>query len=334
MAKDQKKYATTKALLNFIQIELGTDILVECFAELLIHGNLWHLDEVHIIPSKNHKRNYSNNVTDICSEEERLYPDREFEFDDRNLLKVFVSHNSTLDYLPETFYIDPYEEQESIHFENEEEYKKQRELRRKQKKEKLHSAIRFFRPLDIELYRARIVKELKEISLLKNFDGYLEDLWNIIALPENRTPAWKRFLKSLHLVSYVVGDAEKTKHLIEYVLNNEVELIFSMEDTVPLSQESEKAMNLPELGLNFSVGNQLYVYAKICTIQIKNLKKEEFYQFYTEGTSTSQLLKEIAKYYFPLDTEVRFDFVLEKERDAFVLGEPGKTAILGYFARI
>lgn len=305
-----KKHTEAKLLLDTITIKLETDILVECFAGLLVNGKVFEEDAIHILPASNFKRNYRNDITEIGKQE----------VEEERLIKLVSSRNSILNYLPESFYVSPDDEfsldQEVGNYQKTE----KREAYRKAFQKKLDSARNFFKPLEVEYNKVRVRRELKEVDLLEDYNPLLRELWKGFS---TTTSAECRFVSTLHLLPYVVGNKTKTQSLIEYVLDKKVTLDFGIREKSTLPDELKPTLGQCALGYNSSVGGDIYEYAPICTFTVNGLGKEEFFEFQNKKSASGILLENIEKYYFPLDVEVTLDFEVTKEKKSIKI--PGRT---------
>lgn len=324
MKKDLQ--SSIRASLLNIHGRLESDILAECFAEMLISSGHFSEEQIHLLPKDQFKRNYSNDITRIELDEDLITKEESDKYETEQLLKISTSRSSILDNLPETFYIDPFEEEAENAYQQEDQILQKRARQQKI----LDSANRFFKPLEVAYNRVRIRREREEVKLLEKYDDLLREFWKNIS---DATPAWDRFLRSLHLVSYVVGNKAQTKALIEFVLEKPVELSEHIEDQVELPKELKSGLGDIGLGYNFNVGNVIPSYIRIITLRICNLNPEEFQKYYDEQSSEGRLLQELAKYYFPLDVDIKFDYRINPENEAFSFGK-GDNAILGFSSKI
>lgn len=290
---NHKAMSASESLLFLIHKHLETDILFECFAGLLIQSGFFNLDDIHVLPYEHSKRAYKNDIVFAPKEDEY---DKACFFSENlhEVLQMYVSRSSILDYLPEDFFIDP-----SV-------------LDRKEVKEQLDNAEKFFKPLEIEYNKTRIKKELYEIETLGDFDKTLALLWSDFPITNDK---WKRFIRTLHLLPFTIGDKEKTTILIAYVLENEVSLIFSVEESYKLNKTQEKNFTGKILGDNMQLGGVVYDYQDLCTLKIENIPASEFSDYLDESAENRLLLQEIIKFYFPMNIEVRLDFSVNYSSD-------------------
>ena len=310
---------------------LDTDILAECFVELLLSSGHFSVENVHILPADQFRRNYANDITGIQIDEDwQNEPmSKGLDSSSEGLLKIFTSRSSLLNDLPETFYIDSFEPDIPENAHNKEALTLQR---RKKQKRILESAHRFFKPLEVEYNKVRILRELEEVRLLEKYDDLLRSFWDTIT---DSTPEWDRFLRTLHLLPYVVGDRTKTQQLIEFVLEKPVSFSEKIVSEIELPGELQGTLGQVGLGFNFNMGNIIPCYVREITVTIKDLTPSEFFQYYDSISETGKLLQEIAKYYFPLDTDINFDFQINPEFAAFSLGgDEEHAAILGFSSKI
>ena len=317
-------------LLRTLIEKMGIDILFECFAGMIIHSESLTIEEVHVVPKENHKRNYKNDIIP-ATYKKQFEPERYFEPNDLDLLTIYTSRSSILDYLPEDFCLEPDNTDEFLDDQGKIKSRDDIERYRENKLEQLKSAQRFFRPIEIEYNKTRIQKELDELNKIENGDKVLEAFWGDFPVKSDK---WKRFIRTLHLTSFIIGDQEKTKTLIDFVLGTSVTLSFSVEEYCEMTEQERKALTGETniLGYNIAVGNVVYDYLNVCTLTVTDLSTSEFFQYYDEQADDRKLLDEMIKYYFPLDIEVRLDFSInplkggKEEKDA--------APVLGYSSRL
>jgi hypothetical protein len=320
-------------LLAKVQGSLGTDIRAESFAELLINGKLLEEDEIHIIPTSKAKRDFSNDIVDTKFENADLA--YQYHRKEKPLIQIQTSRSSILDYLPEAFFLSPYDEVDEDKL-SEEERKKAREAY----KEKIEGAKKFFKPLELEFNRFRVARELHEVLMLRTYKDIFEDIfddsWPNLEKLIKKNSAWKRFIQTIHLTSYIVGDQEKTRDLIQFVLQKKVEI--TCEWVYEPVQTSKTKLELGEvpLGNEFYLGSIVYLQGMVARLSIKDLKPEEFYDYYEADSAASKLIGQIGKYYFPLDVEVKVDYQIQEGKTNFCLKPAGQAsgAILGFMTSI
>ena len=353
---NKEKYV--RDLLSIIQHKLSTDILAETFAALLLHSDYqlsYSKDLVHLIPKNHFQRNYRPDITDIQI-------DDEWESDDvssPDLIKIFTSRSSILDNLPETIFWDPDSEKQDPEAHNSSENEQKTDLTKEEKKERererkrkaVESANKFFIPLEVAYNQVRISKESKELQLIQDFGEILLNFWKTftdkfdfldikeLLKAQSDAPkshkAWSRFLRTLHLVSYVVGDRKKTQELVSFVLGKPISLQEEIVTEAELPDDLKGKMGEFILGYNFNVGNVFKSFTRVCIIHIGGIESDEFYEYYKKNSETSKLLNEIMNYYFPLDVQVRFEFKVQPAESNFVLNDSGEGApILGYFSTL
>lgn len=301
-------YREADKMLKNVSSSLGldTDILVECFAGLVAEGELFATDNIHIIPSENPNRNFRNDITSIDHDNDGK----------RSLLKISTSRPNILDYLPECFYIRPDERFE----EDKNESIEQRKKRHRQYKDfynnKLESARKFFVPLEVAYNKVRLTRELDELDMLERSVPLFQELWR--EFPSN-TNAEKRFIKTLHLLKNVIGDIQKTKILIEYVLGYSVKI-----DVRHLNKQALETQELPHLkgaaekngnrlfrlGDKSTLGKYIYHYRTEYVLTVLNVSKEDYALFKDKQSELGTLIENIKDYYFPLDVDVRDEYVV------------------------
>ncbi len=320
----------SEKFLRTIIERLNTDVLFECFAALLVRSTNIDPDDIHVIPKENEKRNYKNDIIPIRPEDE-YDVEKYFEENKRGLHIMYTSRSAILDYLPEDFYSEPDNTDEFINERGEKRKKEDVEKYREQVKAALKSAQRFFTPLEVEYNKVRIHRALNEIEQLENYDVALKYFWKHFELSNEK---WKRFIRTLHLTPFIIGDKEKTKALIEFVLGTKISMLFDIEESCEMTDDQHKELTgeTKILGFNVNIGNTIYDYQEVCTLRIEGISKEEFFEYFDEDKDNKKLLNEIIKYYFPLNLDVRLDFsIQQKERKK---GELAEVPILGYSSKL
>jgi len=301
-------YREAKKMLNKASSSLGldTDILVECFAGLVAEGELFATDDIHIIPSENPNRNFRNDITALDHDSDGK----------RSLLKISTSRPNILDYLPENFYILPDERFREKESESNEERKKRHNRYKEFYNNKLESARKFFIPLEVAYNKVRLKRELDELDMLERSVPLFQELWQ--EFPSN-TDAEKRFIKTLHLLKNIIGDIQKTKILIEYVLGYNVKI-----DTKYLNKQKLDTEELPHLkgaakkngsrlftlGDKSTLGRHIYHYRTEYVLTILNVSKEDYALFKDKQSELGALIENIKDYYFPLDVDVQDEYVV------------------------
>jgi len=319
-------YSNTERFLRSIIEQKDIDVLFECFAGLLVSSEEIDAQNIHVIPNENHRRNYKNDII-LSPHEDLLEPDCYFDENERDLLIMYTSRSAILDYFPEAFYTEPDNTDEYRDESGRKRSNDEIEKYRNHIKAALKSSSVFFRPLEVEYNKFRIHKEIEEVKQLENFDRILETFWANLPIKDAK---WRRFVRTLHLVPYIIGNKEKTTALIAYVLDVQVELIFSVEEYCDIQEAQLKALTGDEklLGFNLCVGNKLYDYLDICTLKISELSTAEFFGFFDEHSEGKKLLNEIIKYYFPLNVEVELDFSINPKKGRKEDEHP--VVVLGY----
>ncbi len=314
-----------EAFLRTIIEKLGTDILFECFAGLLVRAGAVNEEDIHIIPKENHKRNYKNDILP-ATYQSKYKPERFFEKNVRGLVSIYTSRNALLDYLPENVYSDPDNTEEFLDQHGQPRPKKEVEKYRQKQKEELESAERFFKPLEVAYNKVRVRRELDELDKVENFDKILRSFWGFSS---SKNASWNRFVQTLHLTPYIIGDEVKTKTLIEFVLGKPISLSFEVEEYCTITESERKALlgDTIVLAYNSILGKSIYDYLDICILSINDLSNEEFSKYFNESTEDRKLINEIIKYYFPLNIEVRLDFTINPEH-------VGVSPILGYSSKL
>lgn len=325
------QYTHREQFLRVLIEELNTDILFECFAGLLCRSKSIESNQIHVIPSENHRRSYSNDIS--------LAPSTEFdELDHRGLpkeskyleeiengvLTIYTSRTAILDYLPEAFYTQVGNADEISSDDDKLSPEQKTQNQRDKLKAELKSANRFFKPLEIEYNKVRIQKELEELNNLENLDKMFDTFWGVFNISNDR---WKRFVRTIHLIPYIIGDKNKTKALITYVLGTPVSLTFDIEESCTMNKQLRSSLTGTDLvlGYNISLGNTVYDYLETCTLKIEELSDEQFYEYFDENSKDRKLLNEILKYYFPLNLELKLDYSIKQNEEIIASSEQFET---------
>ena len=325
--------------LRIIIEKLDTDILFECFVGLLIGGDKIDHSNVHVIPNGNHRRSYRNDIVlappvEIDDEDQedavpQFQAEHYFEESESGSLTLYTSRSAILDYIPEDFYTEPDNVDEFITEAGEERTKEGIENYRKKEEAQVKSAHRFFKPIEIEYNKVRIQREFAELNQVGNFDKTISHFWREFNVSNDK---WKRFVRTLHLVPYVIGDKDKTKSLIEFVLGTNISLSFEIDECYKMSDAEQEAFMGTEkiLGYNVSLGNTIYDYHEMCILKIENLSEVQFYEYFDEKSEDRKLLEELIKFYFPLNIEVRLDFSIKIPEKTTSQNDDFAIPILGY----
>ncbi len=318
-----------EAYLRTIRRQLDTDILFECFAALLIKSGQLDADQIHVIPTDSHKRNFQNDILPVPKEYENE-PEHFFTKEDNGPLQVYSSRNSMLDYLPEDFYATPDNTDEFWDETGTARSQKDIDAYRDKVKAEQKSAQRFFRPLEVAYNKLRIERECAEVAHLENLDSLLETLWDDFIVSD---PKWQRFVRTVHLVPHIMGDLEKTRALIEYVLDGPIELTVSVDPIAKATSEEIAGLTGSEaiLGYNVVFGNAIYDHLICCTLRICSLSTADFYRYFESTSSESKLINTIIDYYFPLTVEVIPDYSIQKEPRSTAQSE---VMVLGYSSQL
>ncbi len=224
-----------------------------------------------------------------------------------SILNIETSRKRVLDYLPEAFFEQAPRKLKS---ETETDWNKRFNQYWETFNQKVEGAVKFFRPIEVEYNKIRLKREYAELDLLKNKNPLLEKVWK--RFPIN-TLAQKRFVSTLHLTSYIVGNKNSTHIFIEYILNKPINLTYNIREKTRLPDNSQPKIGMCSLGFSSIAGSEIYEYAPFCTLTVHNLNKQEFFEFQDETSIAGQLMNNIEKYYFPLDIEVEFDYKISTD---------------------
>lgn len=285
-------------------LRANSDILFECFVGLLINSKVHKDENIHVLPTENFKRRYRFDMVRL--EEDQEY----FERTGTELLKIHTSRQSIIDYLPEIFYASNTYDFVEKKGEDPEKRRFRLEQFRKRHQNRINSAKNFFKPLEVQYNKVRIDKELKEVKLLEEQNNLLETFWERFPVESLEE---QRFVNTLHLLPYTVGNIELTQQLIEYTLQKKVSIKLTIREKAMLPDRLKPKMDECLLGYNTNVGSEVFEYLPICTVTIEGLSKVELSKYLNKSISENKLLAAIEKYYFPLDVEVQYNFEVKRE---------------------
>lgn len=326
---EQELSRKSEAYLRSLIEKQNIDVLFECFAILMARTNDIPVDNIHVLPIDNHKRNYNNDIIP-APKEDRYDEEHYFEQTEGGLFSIYTSRSSILDYLPEDLYVQPDNTAEFYDEHGQKRSAAEIEKFRDQIKEQVKSANRFFKPLEVEYNKVRIHREYNEIGHIEGYNQLLETLWDDFPITNEN---WRRFIRTLHLIPNIIGDAKKTEALIEYVLDAKVSLIFEVEESVEITDEERKALlgDQMVMGFNMTIGNIIYDYLDVCLLRLEGISTDTFFKYYDQQSEERRLINEIIKHYFPLDLEVRLDFSIDTEKDD---ADAEPMIVLGFSSRL
>jgi len=299
--------------------KLDTDILAEVLGATIINDEVVERDDdVFFLSGSSKKvRTYKSDVFYLKKLQDENYDDR--------YIEIGTSRSSILDGLPESFYID----RSLPEPKNEEEKTKQREALNAT----LQAAVNYFKPIELQYNQTRIYKELKELQLTKNNSELLYNFWGEQFLGSQEE---KRFLKTMHLLPYIIGNKHRTEQLINYVLEKKSEISVKVKPFSKLSKKYQVKLGAMHLGVNTYVNNSTYTYQKVAEVHIHNISNEEFHLYYKRSQVHGIILDKIEQYCFPLDVVIQYEFYINYDTSFFKLDEvyENGNGILGYSTRI
>lgn len=309
--------------------DLETDILAEVLSATIIGEQLLRDEkEIVFLPTFKNNRKYENDIIEINLEND--------EKNNFKCLEIVTSRYGIVNGLPDSFFIQ-YSEVKS----NDDKYDfEQAEVFKKA----LDAAYAFFKPIEKYYSRVRINRELKEYELVKN-NRYL--ICDFFGNQNPETEEEERFLKTMHLLPFIVGNELLTKRLIYYVMAKPVSIETTINEISFLNEAHQAKIEDSSypltLGVNSLLDNCAYTYAKVVKIRIEEIPNEEFYFYapdhnfhFKKKQTLRNILDEIKKYYFPIDVDVDFDLYINNETNNFKLDTSYKKGegILGYSTKI
>ncbi len=299
--------------------ELKTDLLAEVMAATIIDdGVVAQEDDVFFLPDNQRSRTFENDVTYLKKLKDENYEDR--------YIEIGTSRTSILNGLPESFYmeygnVEPKDELEKL---------KQRNA----EFATLQAANSYFKPIELLYNQTRISRELKELRFTKNNSKLLYNFWGEQHLSSEEEI---KFLKTIHLLPYIVGSIYRTEQLINYVLEKRSNIRIVVDPFSQIAKEDQpKLGDGMHLGVNTYVDHSTYTYQKIAEIHIQDITNEEFHLYYKRSQMHGIILDKIERYYFPLDVMIHYKLYITYDTSFFKLDEQYENGngILGYSTRI
>jgi len=302
---------------SYINSTLEIDILAEFYAALLVENENVDFEDVFIIPKDNKRRSIENDISSL-----RVLSDENY---DEKYLEIKTSRFSTVNALPEGFFL----EQEYKTAKTEEEKQKLR----KDFQAQLESAYNFFIPIEVEYNRIRIKRAYEEYSQTDNIGEVLYRFWGIRI---DKDDIGKRFLKTLHLLPYIVGDKLKTSRLLEYIFEKEISIEFRTKEKSKFPENLNLKLGNLKLSIDTYLNNEMYLYEKECLVTIGGLNGNELFYYLKGNKVLKDIIERVEKYYFPIDVNVTFDFETTVASSMFFLDtdQSKGIGILGYSTRL
>jgi len=198
-------------------------------------------------------------------------------------------------------------------------------------------ARKFFRPFENEFFYQRVQLELQERLTLNKFndngmDDFFLNFWKIDqSLPRELTI---RLASMLPFVKDIVGDFNMTADCLSSILGEKVDysLHFSKEPHVKskiFEQEKEFMLGQADLGVNMVTGGHFVESRKLIRFQIGPLKRTGA-DPYLENGEYARFIDCFSAFFIPMEIDVEFEVIMQKELQEFVLDSENKQCIMGY----
>jgi len=196
---------------------------------------------------------------------------------------------------------------------------------------------KFFRPIENEFFYQRIQLELQErIILQKLNDNSMDDFflrfWKIDqSLPKELI---LKLSSMLPFVKDIVGDFTMTANCLGAILGEEVtyKICYTSEPpgyTVDKSNEDEFSLGGTSVGVNLITGGYVMENSKIIRFLIGPLRKTGI-EPYLENGDITRFIDCFSSFFVPMEMDVKFDVLMQKELQEFELNQNGNQPIIGF----
>lgn len=206
-----------------------------------------------------------------------------------------------------------------------------REIRKQ--KEVEENARNFFQPFELEIFYTEIAALLKEteFDIVDKSDVLLDTLSELWPLLKQVSPdVAKTFFYILPFLHEVRGNKAWIERFLKAFLKTEVKISF-VPNTVDADDDTEGITTLgkTKLGITFipiakHMDGERNWQVNIGPIPYKNIEQ------YVPGHPFRNLLQQIYDYLMPVSVKIYEEFVTEKAKDSFLMGNNGKTSRLGF----
>lgn len=249
----------------------------------------------------------------------------DYEYDATQFLKVDISRDGIYDSLPEGVFHYPKTERLNRSVDD-----MTKEYRLQQKEEE--SARKFFMPFENEFFLNGLMRDKAEKEFLLRLNqgkpiDFLIEFWDIDkTLPETLVSKFIRLLPYLHKL---VGKLDKTAYCLEYLLDEQVEIVeLGYHDL----SESNQNVTLDNcfLGLDMISGMSYMDYSLNIEFKIGPLKNSAFTDYIHNG-GIRRFIDLFYEYFLPVEIDVKTTVILPLEIEQFNFNQ---DPILGITTRI
>ncbi len=301
--------------------QLDTDFKAVVLAAELIESGEKSADEVIVLPIGARKSGYAKEIEKLVNYT-AVYKNRQ-------MTSVYINREGLYDMMPEGLFHKPPASSVMI---SEEEMIRDIVERREEEKQ----ARQFFAPFEAALNELRVVTQLYESRLDKKH--VYDDLISVFV------NEWKEFdcftkdqmvilLQVFPVIHERRNDLDFLKTLIAIMFEVDVSMKYQF-NVVKLSEEVEERMDtklgVGVLGLNFMAG-RLTEKEEELKITFGPSSAKKTIQF-LPGSLNSRAINVLLSYFIPLQTSVKFDYLLSKDEQRMVVGDQEENACMGFTA--
>lgn len=196
---------------------------------------------------------------------------------------------------------------------------------------------KFFLPFENEFFFQRIQLEMQERSILQKLnDSSLDDFflrfWKIDqSLPKELII---KLSAMLPFVKEIVGDFKMTANCLGAILGEEVthRIYYTSEPYTETGSDQtydEFSLGKANLGVNLITGGHLMESCKLIRFSIGPLKKTGI-DPYLENGDIARFIDCFCSFFIPMEMDVEFDVIMQKDLQEFVLDSDKTQSIMGY----
>lgn len=247
-------------------------------------------------------------------------------FDDE-IYNIKTYREGIYDYLPEGIFHSP-----SLNSKRSNVESVVKEIRRQKKVE--DDARKFFRPFELEVFFTEITALLKEQefdlssqtdSLIKTFS----ELWPLIKLLDRNSACI--FVYILPFMHKMRGDKKLFEQCLSAFLEIPVEVTFQARILEKIEEENNSVfLGNSRLGLDYIPSGRHFDGERNWVVNIGPIPYDRMKDF-VEGSRFKKILTAFYEYCLPLNTDIKENFVTEKQQFSFVLDEEDENQTrLGY----
>ncbi|HKX86879.1 MAG TPA: hypothetical protein VJL37_09405 [Flavobacterium sp.] len=250
----------------------------------------------------------------------------DYDYDATQFLKIDISRDGIYDALPEGIFHYPKTDRLNQSVDD-----MTKEYRMQQKEEE--DARQFFLPFENEFFLSGLMREkaekeyLLQLNQSKTFDFFYE-FWNLDKnLPEILVA---KFIRLLPFVHKMVGKLDKTAYCLNYLLDEEVEIVeLGYQDQS--NSEQSVTLNDCRLGLDMISGMSYMDYSLNLEFKIGPLKNSSFAEYIHDG-GIKKFITLFYEHFLPIEVDVKTTILLPEEMELFDFNK--QEPVLGITTRI